>query len=90
METQYLPAFIKDLKSLKSSSNYSSIRKLVFEEIPSYQDIREIKNVKKLKAEDTAYRVRLGDYRIGFFMEDGKKVIFARIMHRREFYRNFP
>jgi len=90
METQYLPAFIKDLKSLKSSLSYRSIRQLVFEEIPSSQDIRDIKNVKKLRAEDTAYRIRVGDYRIGFFVEDGNKIIFARILHRREFYRNFP
>jgi len=90
METQYLPTFIKDLKSLKSSSYYPSIRKLVFEEIPSSQDIRDVKNVKKLRSEDTAYRIRVGDYRIGFFVEDGNKIIFTRILHRREFYRNFP
>jgi mRNA-degrading endonuclease RelE of RelBE toxin-antitoxin system len=37
----------------------------------------------------TAYRIRIGDYRIGiFFKED--TVIFARILHRKDIYKLFP
>ncbi|MGH2412635.1 MAG: type II toxin-antitoxin system RelE family toxin, partial [Microcystaceae cyanobacterium] len=36
-----------------------------------------------------AYRIRLGDYRIGLFIE-GKTVTFARVLHRKEIYRYFP
>ncbi len=49
----------------------------------------EIRNVKKLKGFRSAYRVRVGDYRIGVFV-DGNYVDFVRVLHRREIYRFFP
>ncbi len=89
MKVEYLPSFLKDLKALKSTSRYSTIQKLVFEEVPRYSSLQEIRNLKKLKDSDDAYRLRVGDYRIGFFFED-ERVIFARVLHRNEIYRSFP
>ena len=89
MKTEYLPTFIKDIKSLKSTPNYPIIKNLVFNQILAYQELSEISNIKKLKGENNAYRVRVGDYRIGFFVQ-GDTITFARVLHRREFYRYFP
>lgn len=89
MKTNYLPTFIKDIKSLKSTSSYSVIKSLVFTDILAVQNLKEISNLKKLKGDDNAYRIRVGDYRIGFFLEDDT-ITFARVLHRREFYRYFP
>ena len=89
MKTKYLPTFIKELKRLKSSSHYVSIRKFIFEEITICSDLITISNIKKLKSEINAYRWHIGDYRIGFFIENDT-IIFARVLHRREFYRYFP
>ena len=89
MKTEYLPTFIKDIKNLKSTPNYPIIKNLVFNQILAYQDLSEISNVKKLKGENNAYRVRVSDYRIGFFVQ-GDTITFARVLHRREFYRYFP
>ncbi|MBD2653590.1 type II toxin-antitoxin system RelE/ParE family toxin [Synechocystis sp. FACHB-383] len=89
MDVQYFPSFIKDLKRLKSFPQYELIRSLVFDEIPQLEQIQSIPNVKKLKGEDNAYRIRLGDYRIGFYIQN-ESVILARVIHRREFYRYFP
>jgi mRNA interferase RelE/StbE len=89
MRVEYLPSFLKDLKSLKSTPSYSSIRKLTFEAIPSYSSLIEIRNLKKLKDSDSAYRIRVGDYRIGFFFE-GETVTFARVLHRSKIYQFFP
>jgi mRNA-degrading endonuclease RelE of RelBE toxin-antitoxin system len=89
MKTNYLPTFIKDIKSLKSTSFYSAIKNLVFTDILAVQNLKEISNLKKLKGDDNAYRIRVGDYRIGFFLE-GDTITFARVLHRREFYRYFP
>lgn len=89
MNTEYLPGFVKDLKALKSTPSYGAITKLVFEEIPQRSSIEEISNLEKLKAADDAYRIRVGDYRIGVFIED-ELITFARVLHRREIYRYFP
>ncbi|MFM7478437.1 MAG: type II toxin-antitoxin system RelE family toxin [Microcystis aeruginosa] len=91
MKINYLPTFIKDLKDLKSTSSYSVIKNLVFTDILAVKQLREINNLKKLKGEYNAYRIRIGDYRIVFFVEeDTITFTFARVLHRREFYRYFP
>ena len=42
----------------------------------------------KLKGEDSLYRIRVGDYRIIYSVEDSKLVVLVvKIGHRREIYR---
>jgi mRNA interferase RelE/StbE len=89
MKAEYLPTFIRDLKTLKKSPIYESIRDFAFQEITIYESLSEISNVMKLKSEGNAYRLRIGNYRIGFFIEDNT-IIFAHVLHRKEFYRYFP
>jgi mRNA interferase RelE/StbE len=86
---QYLPSFIKDLKALKSTPYYETIKTLVFEEIPQILTFEEITNIKKLQGYDNAYRIRVGDYRIGLIF-DGEIILFQRVLHRKEIYRYFP
>jgi mRNA interferase RelE/StbE len=43
---------------------------------------------RKLTAEDDLYRLRVGDYRIVYFVDDGnQRVVISRVAHRREVYR---
>lgn len=89
MKTEYLPSFTKDLKKLKKTSIYSKIKALVFQTIPDYQNIAEIDNLKKIKGHKNAYRIRVGDYRIGVFIQRDT-VTFSRVLHRKDVYRYFP
>jgi mRNA interferase RelE/StbE len=89
MKVEYLPSFLKDLKKLRSTPVDQSIQTIVFEEIPSYTSLQEIGNLKKLKDWDNAYRIRIGDYRIGFTLEN-ETLTFTRVLHRKEIYRYFP
>ncbi len=89
MNVEYLPKFLKDLKALKSTVVFESINTLVFEEIPQSLGLEEIGNLSRLKGFGDAYRIRVGDYRIGFFF-DGETITFARVLHRSEIYRYFP
>lgn len=89
MKTEYSPSFIKDLKKLKSHPIYNKIKTLVMTEIPNSENFTNIDHVKKIKGDDNAYRIRIGDYRIGFFVEEDK-IIFSRVLHRKEIYRFFP
>jgi mRNA interferase RelE/StbE len=44
--------------------------------------------VKKLKGEDNAYRIRVGDYRIIYTIEDVIKIVeIQRIRHRKDAYK---
>lgn len=89
MKVIYRKRFIKDMKALQGSPVYETIHDLVFARIPSLNDLAELDGVVKLKGSTNAYRVRVGDYRIGFFW-DGEVLKFARVLHRREIYRKFP
>ena len=89
MNTKYLPSFLKDLKALKSTPEFASIKALVFEEIPAIPDFEDIRNLKKLKGTENCYRLRIGDYRIGLIFKD-ETITFVRVLHRKEIYRYFP
>lgn len=42
-----------------------------------------------LKANKPFYRIRVGDYRIGFML-DNDILVFMRVLHRKDIYRYFP
>lgn len=88
MNCEYMPTFIKDLKTLKSTPVFESVKSLVFEEIPSYSSLDEFSNLKKLKDADSAYLLRIGDYRIGFTVA-GDIITFVRVLHVKTFTATF-
>jgi len=88
VKTEYLLTFVKDLKALKSTPVYTMIKNLAFRDIVAHKNLSDISNIKKLKGEHNAYRIRVGDYRVGFFLK-GDTITFARVLHRRQFYRYF-
>ena len=59
------------------------------EQVKQAEGMSSIVNLKKLKGFKTAYRIRIGDYRIGVFI-DGDTVEFARVVHRKDIYKLFP
>lgn len=88
MQVEFLASFNKDLNKLHVASIRQSLRKLILK-IESAKSLSDIANVKKLVGHSNAYRVRLGDYRIGFFF-DNNILQFARIVHRKDIYKVFP
>jgi mRNA interferase RelE/StbE len=51
--------------------------------------LSDISSCKKLIGFKNAYRLRIGNYRIGFFFEN-EKVELIRILNRKNIYRYFP
>jgi mRNA interferase RelE/StbE len=51
---------------------------------------KEISNLKKLTGFKHHYRIKIGSYRIGIYLENDETIIFSRILHRKEIYRFFP
>jgi mRNA interferase RelE/StbE len=62
---------------------------LLIEELENATALSEISNCKKLTGFKNAYRIRLGEYRIGFFW-DKTSIDLARVLPRKEMYRYFP
>jgi mRNA-degrading endonuclease RelE of RelBE toxin-antitoxin system len=88
MNIEYLAKFSKDLDKITLQATKNAILNVI-EEVRQANRIGDIKNVKKLVGYKTAYRIRVGEYRIGFFYENDT-VIFARIASRKDIYNLFP
>ncbi len=88
MTTEFSSAFLKDLDKLQSKSVKNDVVQIILE-VEAAKNLKEIRNLKKLKGNKNAYRIRSGDYRIGIFAESNT-IEFARILHRKEIYRLFP
>lgn len=88
MKVEFRKTFEKDLKKLRDKALLNKV-KSVIESVESVQSLEELQNLKKLKGEAGYFRIRIGDHRIGLFLQ-GETVLFVRIIHRKEFYRYFP
>jgi len=88
MKTVFLAQFGSDIEKLRLQSVKDDIA-VAIEQVERAQSTADIVNVKKLKGFKTAYRIRIGDYRIGVFIEN-ETVEFARVIHRKDIYKAFP
>jgi mRNA interferase RelE/StbE len=88
VEVRFEAAFGKDLRKIRDPKLLGRIREVI-EDVKEADDIREIRNCKKLKGHDSYFRIRIPDYRIGLDIS-GNVAIFVRILHRKDVYRFFP
>ena len=65
------------------------IRNQLAVKIYSLKDDPRPDGCKKIKGEIDSYRIRVGDYRVVYSIEDGKLiVVVVRVGHRRDVYRD--
>jgi len=88
MHVEFLRKFSSDIDRIHQKSVKSNLAKMI-RSFESAENLNNISNLKKLVDHKSAYRIRIGDYRVGFFYEN-KKAIFARVVHRKDIYEVFP
>jgi mRNA interferase RelE/StbE len=88
VNTAFLESFDADLSAITDAALLRRIRKVI-EQVEAARTFQQIPNLKRLGATGKYYRIRLGDYRIGFVFERGA-VTFVRCLNRKEIYRYFP
>ncbi len=88
MNLEIKKSFEKDIARISDKKLLSSIMGII-DLIETSGSLRDIKNLKKIEGHDKHYRIRIGDYRIGLYVED-KTVFLVRFLHRRDVYRYFP
>jgi len=87
MKVDIRQSFVKD--TLKLPTNLQKQIPAIISLLEGSSKLSEIHSCKKLKGFKNAYRIRLGDYRIGFFFENNS-VELVRILSRKDVYRFFP
>ena len=88
MKVEFLKKFSKDLDDIRTKSVKQALIRII-EVMEETDSLDKIPNTKKLKGHKTAYRTRLGDYRLGFFFENST-ILLARFVHRKDIYKIFP
>jgi mRNA interferase RelE/StbE len=88
VNVRFTESFLKDLRAIKDKGLLRRARELI-ESIEQAQSLGELSNIKRLKGGGHYYRARVGDYRVGFVIEN-EVVTFVRFINRKEIYRYFP
>lgn len=88
MKVEFLKKFSKDLDDVKTRPVRQALIRLI-ELMEETDSLDKIPNTKKLKGHKTAYRTRVGDYRLGFFFENST-ILLACFVHRKDIYKIFP
>jgi mRNA interferase RelE/StbE len=88
VKVEFRKSFEKDLGKIRDEELLVRI-KAIIEEVENADSLLDIGNIKKLKADGAYYRIRVGDYRVGFTQDEGV-ITFVRVLHRKEMYRYFP
>lgn len=88
MNYEFEKAFVKDFRKLKNKELASSIHEVI-KQVSEASSPNQIINLKKLSGYKSAFRIRIGDYRIGVIIEKNT-VTFVAFAHRKEIYNQFP
>jgi mRNA interferase RelE/StbE len=88
VKTAFRESFDSDLSVITDAALLRRIRKII-EQVEAARMFQQIPNLKRLESSGKYYRIRLGEYRLGFVFENGA-VTFVRCLHRKEVYRYFP
>ena len=88
MNTRFRESFADDLSALTDAGLRRRIQRVI-EQVEAARTFQQIPNLKRLDARGKYYRIRVGDYRLGFVFEQGA-VTFVRCLDRKEIYRYFP
>ncbi len=89
MKLEVRRSFTRDIEGIRNQSLLNRIDRKI-DEMEAADAITEVSSVKKLSSSSgNDYHVRIGNYRLGFTIED-EVAILVRFGHRSDFYQSFP
>jgi len=89
MIIEFDKSFEKSLDKIKNKSLFPRIEKIILE-FEKAKSLTDLPNIKKLIGFKNYFRVRIGEYRIGFEKIDESTLRFIIIAHRKDIYKLFP
>ncbi|GHU85385.1 hypothetical protein FACS1894153_0500 [Bacteroidia bacterium] len=81
--------FYKDIEKISDKKIINRAISTI-EKFESATSLRDINNIKAMRGYPYFYRIRFGDYRIGFQLLDKNTVRVLAIDHRSKIYKHFP
>lgn len=78
----------KDLEKIKDAKLKEALKEKIVE-LKDKQDLSQVRGVKKISGHPTAYRIKIGQFRLGLFYSN-RKVSLQRFVKRNDIYKVFP
>ena len=88
MKLIYTKAITKDVKKIKDKKLITKIE-IVINTMKASSEVEQLKSLKKMSGHPSAYRIRIGIYRLGFYFE-GETIVLARFLKRNDINKVFP
>jgi mRNA interferase RelE/StbE len=88
MKIQVQKSFEKDISKIGNKDLAAAVLKLI-DELENCQLLSEVQHLKKMAGKGGYYRIRIGDYRLGFKLSE-QTLILLRFMSRKDIYKYFP
>ncbi len=88
MKVVFDSKFAKDLKNLPDREVKNEIAEAI-EVIEKASKLSDIPNLRKMKGARNAYRLRVRNFRLGFFYRN-QEIEFVRCLDRKDIYKKFP
>lgn len=88
MKVVFLNSFKKDLNNITLVKFKDKVKAVILA-VEKAESLKELPNLKKLIGHPTAYRIRIGDYRLGMYIENNQ-VEMVRLVKRNDIYKVFP
>ena len=89
MIIEFDKSFEKSLEKLKNKSLFQKIEKVIID-FENAKSLTDLPNVKKLTGYKFYYRLRIGEYRLGFEKISENTFRFIIVVHRKDIYKTFP
>ena len=88
MKVEYLKQFSKDVSKINDETLKDNLFDVILI-LKNTENLNLVSNIKKMKGHTDAYRIRIGKYRLGFYV-DGEIIELARFAKREDIYKLFP
>lgn len=88
MNINYEKSFLKDIQKLNDKKVAAKLKDFI-SSLEEKENLQNIPNIKKLKGYDNYYRLKIGNYRLGFSYQDNE-IDIIRFLHRKDIYKLFP
>jgi mRNA interferase RelE/StbE len=89
MKIRFDKSFVKALDKIREPKVLKRIQIAILR-AEAATTLEEMPNVRKLTGHSSYYRMKVGDYRIGFEVRADGEILLITVLHRKEIYRRFP
>jgi mRNA interferase RelE/StbE len=89
MKVEFEKSFLKSIENINNSKTLLKIEAIILH-CESAKTLFEIRNIKKLSGFSNYFRIKIGDYRIGFELLDKETIRLIIFSHRKDIYKKFP